>query len=268
MATRMTRRIFDFSPRGWGRVVAWTVLGTLVCVVVTVFVDSFNFPGMDEGQLTRALLVDIFLPIVLAVPMLLFLTTKLRELAIAHHELARFASTDALTGVLNRGAFTTLVEAYLAQVDADRRRPKGTLLIVDADNFKSINDSYGHDRGDEALQIIARSIRESLRDGDFVGRVGGEEFAVFLPDSDRDQAETAAERLRGTVWDADFTPDGARRRLSVSVGGAAFDRRLPLIELFRIADRQLYAAKRAGRNCVHVAPAASANGRTPVPHAA
>lgn len=261
----MPRGIFDFSPRGWGRVLWWTVLGTLFCVAVAIYVDSFNFPGMTPDRLTHALLVNTLVPTGLAVPMLLFFTMKLRELAIAHHELAKYASTDALTSVLNRGAFTTLVEGYLAQVRQSEGGPRGALLLVDADNFKSINDSYGHDRGDDALRIIAGSIKEALRETDLVGRIGGEEFAIFLPGSDRPRAESAAERVRRTIAEAVFMPDGSIRRLSVSVGGAVFERPMPLIELFRTADQQLYAAKRGGRNRVSVAEAAAMG---PMPHAA
>ncbi len=260
----MLRGIFDFSPSGWGRVILWTTLGTLVSIVVVVYVDSFNFPQMNAAELTRALLVDIFLPIGLAVPMLLFLTMKLRELAIAHEKLAKFASMDALTGILNRGAFTALVESLLAH--ADGRHRGGALLLIDVDNFKSINDSFGHDMGDEALRIIARSITGALRYTDLLGRIGGEEFAAFLPGADRDQAEAGAERVRRAIAEAPFAPAGSQRPLSVSVGGAVFDRRMPLIELFRIADQQLYAAKRAGRNRVSVIAAAALGG--PVSRAA
>lgn len=261
----MPSGMFDFSPRGWGRVILWTVVGTLVCVSVVLYVDSFNFPGMDEEQLTRAILVDIILPIVLAVPMLLFLTMKLRELAIAHEELERYASTDALTGVMNRGAFIARVEAHLGRAGAGAAPPHGALLLVDADRFKSINDSYGHDRGDEALMIIARSMEQTLRGEDIVGRIGGEEFAVLMRDADAAEAENAAERLRAAIARADFMPGGTRRQLSVSVGGAVFEQRLPFIELFRIADQQLYAAKRNGRDRVSVARALD---YVPMPRAA
>lgn len=257
--------MLDFSPRGWGRVILWTVLGSLLCVAVALYVDSFNFARLNPDELTRAILVNIFVPMGLAVPMLLFLTMKLRELAIAHSELARYASIDALTAVLNRGAFTVLVEGYLSEARQSGRSSVGALLLIDADNFKAINDSYGHDRGDDALRIIASTIREALRETDLVGRIGGEEFAVFLPGASPEQAEGAAERIRRGIADAEFLPDGVKRQLSVSVGGAVFDRRLPLIELFRLADKQLYAAKRAGRNRVSVAPA-EAFGL--VPHAA
>ena len=94
----------------------------------------------------------------LAVPLLLFFTGKLRELAIAHKRLTIYASTDALTQVMNRAAFATLVDAYLKDVRAAESQAKGAFLIIDADNFKSVNDRFGHDRGDEALVTIARAI--------------------------------------------------------------------------------------------------------------
>jgi diguanylate cyclase (GGDEF)-like protein len=93
--------------------------------------------------------------------------------------------------------------------------------MIDADNFKSINDLFGHDAGDEALTIIARSIRTILRAGDLVGRMGGEEFGVYLPDVDQRGAEAVAERIRRSVNLAVFAPDGQQRSLSVSIGGVA-----------------------------------------------
>lgn len=250
----MPRGIFDLSTRGWGRVVLWTVIGTLACIAIVLYVDSFNFMNMAKPERDRAILFDFLLPIGLGVPAFLFFTMKLRELAIAHHELARHASTDGLTAVLNRSAFTTLVEAYLADTRRLEKETHGALLVVDADHFKSINDSYGHDKGDEALRIIAGAIKGMLRNVDLVGRIGGEEFGVFLPGAAPDQAATVAERIRVSVTSAEFAPDGKRYDLSVSVGGAAFARRLPFGDIFRIADQQLYLAKQRGRNRTSVAP--------------
>lgn len=244
----------DFSSRSWGRVVLWTVLGTVGCIAVALYVDSFNYLAMDEASRNRAVLTSILLPLMLAAPLLFFFTSKLRELAIAHHELSIVASKDSLTSVLNRGAFTTLVDAYLGQAREQERNTSGALLVVDADNFKAINDSYGHDWGDEALRIIARSIAGILRSADLVGRIGGEEFGVFLPGSTVPHAEAVAERIRKIINDVEFVPDGQRRCLSVSVGGAVFDRRLMFNELFRLADQQLYTAKHSGRNRISVAP--------------
>jgi diguanylate cyclase len=244
----------DLSAEGWGRVIVYTVLGTLVCVAAALYVDSFNFAHYDDAARNRAIMIDIGLPIVLAVPLLLFFTSKLRELAIAHKKLTIYASTDALTQVMNRAAFSTLVDAYLTQVRAAEQRAKGALLIIDADDFKAVNDRFGHDRGDEALVTIASSIKAMLRAPDLVGRLGGEEFGVFLPGATTEQATTVAERIRQTVNGASFAPAGAQHNLSVSVGGAVFEREVPFAELFRLADQQLYAAKRDGRNRVAIAP--------------
>lgn len=250
----MKHPLLDFSPQGWGRVILWTVAGTLFCVAVALYVDSFNFPGLSTEALHRAILTDVLVPMVLAPPLLFFFTNKLRELAIAHHRLAQYAATDSLTSVLNRGAFTSLVEGYLAEVRAAERR--GALLVVDADHFKKINDRFGHDRGDVALRTIADTIRGLLRGADIVGRIGGEEFGVFLPGSDLVEAEAVAERIRGRILETNFAPDGTPVALTVSVGGAVFENRLGFGELFRIADQQLYIAKKRGRNRVCVAVAA------------
>lgn len=240
----------DFSPRGWGRVVLWTIVGTFGCVAAALYLDSFNFVLLDEVARQRAIVFDLVLPTIIAGPVFFFFLTKLRELAIAHHELSIVASTDGLTAVLNRGAFTMLVEAYLSKVEAEEVNRHGALLVVDADNFKRINDRFGHDRGDDALKIIAQSIKSVLRGVDLVGRMGGEEFGVFLPGSSPQQAEGVAERIRRTISDVDFSPDGISTKLSVSVGGASFDRKVPFNELYRLADQRLYLAKQAGRNRV------------------
>lgn len=231
-----------------------TALLSLGAVILAVVVDSaFNWHWMSGAELVRhILLIDILLPVLATGPVTYALMTQLRRLALAHEELQVIAATDSLTTVLNRGAFLTLVDGYLEQVEAERRR--GALLVVDADNFKAVNDHYGHDRGDEALRLIAAAIKRMLRSVDLVGRIGGEEFGVFLPGATREQAETVAERIRVGVTSSLFEPGGARHELTVSIGGAVFERHLPFADLFRVADQQLYLAKAGGRNRVRVAP--------------
>jgi diguanylate cyclase (GGDEF)-like protein len=235
-----------------GRVILGTILGTLACIAVALFVDSFNFMTLDAANRDRAILTNILLPTILAAPMLFFLLSKLRELAIAHERLAIIAATDSLTSLLNRGAFVRVTDAWLQRQSA---RVGGGLLMIDADNFKAINDRYGHDHGDVALQLIAGAIRGVLRDEDRVGRIGGEEFGIFLPGANRAQTEAIAERIRVAVREAPFLPDGTRYRLTVSVGGVFFEAPLAFRDLFRIADQQLYRAKREGRDQVALAPA-------------
>ena len=263
----MTRRLgkksmfsIDLSTTGRARVWVTTLLVTLSSIVLAVVVDStFNWPRLEGPALIRhIILIDLLLPILASGPIMYALMERLRRLAVAHDELQVIASTDSLTTVLNRGAFMTLVDGYLSRVEADRQH--GALLVVDADNFKAVNDHYGHDRGDEALRLIAAAIKRMLRGVDIVGRIGGEEFGVFLPGATREQAETVAERIRIGVSSSLLEPNGARHELSVSIGGAVFQRRLSFPDLFRVADQQLYLAKSGGRNRASVAPIVSYDG--------
>lgn len=235
--------------RSWSSVGRWTLLGTLACVVISVAFNATLFGDLGETALRRSIVSAIVLPILLGAPLFLYLSLRVRGLAITNLRLGLVARTDSLTACLNRGAFTSKVNTLLAQ---HLDRTGGALLMIDADNFKAINDRFGHNAGDEALTIIARSIRTILRAGDLVGRMGGEEFGVYLPDVDQKSAEAIAERIRRSVNLAVFAPEGRQRPLSVSIGGAVFDGPASFSELFRIADQRLYGAKQTGRNRVAV----------------
>lgn len=227
----------------------WTVLGTLACVAASTGFTIVAFGDLSGDVAVRLLVSAAALPIVIGAPLFFYFSLRMRRLAIANARLDRVARIDSLTACLNRGAFTSRIEAWLR----DPTSPScGALLIVDADNFKAINDLYGHDQGDEALTIIARAIRSALRHGDLVGRMGGEEFGVFLPGVTQHQAQLIADRIRSVVQTADFRPHGTLRQLAVSVGGAAFSQTTSFAELFRIADQRLYSAKHAGRNTATV----------------
>jgi diguanylate cyclase len=235
------------SAHGWSSVARWTIFGTLACILVAIVFNAVMFHDLAPEALQRALISSTVLPILMAVPLFLYLGIRLRGLAITNRRLGLVARTDGLTACLNRGAFTAKVETQLSE-----GRDSGALLMIDADNFKVINDLFGHDNGDEALMIIARAIRGVLRAGDLVGRMGGEEFAVFMPGVDKSGAEAMAEAIRRSVNHSKFAPDGRNHRLAVSIGGAVFDQPSSFAELFRIADQRLYGAKRAGRNCANI----------------
>lgn len=245
----MSSKELDFSARGRARVYLLTALGTSLCVGVSFVLDSYSF---EEGWRWGANpLNNLLIPLVLAPPFFLILLGKLRELAVAHHELLVISSTDVLTSCFNRRAFTTLVEAYLAKLDTDGS-PTGALLVIDVDHFKAVNDNHGHDHGDEALKLIAGAIRHTIRQGDVLGRMGGEEFSVFLPRTSAILAEAIAERIRLSIDALRFEPSGRIHPLSVSVGGIAFARSFPFDVLYRHADRKLYVAKGSGRNRVEI----------------
>jgi diguanylate cyclase (GGDEF)-like protein len=240
----------DLSPTGWGRVAAVTIAGTAFFIAAAFFVDSFNFPSLSPDALLWAQLTDLFLPLVLGGSFLFFLMWKMRQLAIAQKELGIIAATDSLTAVFNRGAFSMLVEAYLEQARSHAVADAGALLIVDADHFKSINDRLGHDCGDQALKLIARTIQGQLHGADIVGRIGGEEFAVFLPGADATRSVLVAESIRLGIREAGFAPGGHPWPLSVSIGGIAFSGPTTYHDMFQVADRHLYKAKSNGRDQV------------------
>jgi diguanylate cyclase (GGDEF)-like protein/PAS domain S-box-containing protein len=167
-------------------------------------------------------------------------------------ELRHLATTDSLTGLYNRRHFLELCERELLR--ASRYPSDVALLMLDADHFKNVNDTYGHDAGDQVLRIISRLCRAHIREVDIVGRMGGEEFAILLPQTGFLAALDIAERLRAAIAQTTLPlTDGQMLRFTVSIGGYTFTgRRLAVDELLNAADRALYTAKRNGRNRVEI----------------
>ncbi len=238
------------SFAGRVKLARWTLFGTVGCLAVALCFNILLFWGMPRDILMRGLFSATILPILLAGPLFFYLTLKLRELAIANHQLAIVASRDALTGCLNRGAFTSAVEAWFEAERRAGRRTCGALMILDADRFKTINDRFGHDEGDQALKAIADAIRGCVRQNDIVGRLGGEEFGILLPSASAEDAGSIAARIGLAVGDAASKIAGTRYTLTVSTGCAVFSDAMAYRDLFRIADGKLYEAKRSGRNRV------------------
>lgn len=168
-----------------------------------------------------------------------------QDLSTAHAELAFKARHDALTGLLNREAL--FAELTLVQMETT----PGALLMIDADNFKLVNDQFGHAEGDIALRLIANCLVEAAGLRSLVGRIGGEEFSIFVPDVSGEEAFLACERIREAVTSTPFFPTYNRRHsLSVSVGVALTGIGFGLEQSLRHADASLYSAKELGRNTV------------------
>jgi len=164
-------------------------------------------------------------------------------------ELERLATTDALTGALNRRRLFEIAAAELAR--ADRYEQPVCLAMLDLDHFKSINDRYGHAVGDEALRAVTAVVRERLRAVDALGRYGGEELVVVLPQTARDAAQVALERIRAAVAEVRlFTAPDAR--VYVSGGLVQAKKAESLDEALGRADAALYQAKHDGRNRIVV----------------
>jgi diguanylate cyclase (GGDEF)-like protein len=185
-----------------------------------------------------------------------------------HAQLTAEARTDAKTGLLNAAAWQR--DAAMELSRARSYRPWGSVAIIDIDHFKAVNDTYGHLAGDRVLRAIADRFKAQLREGDLIGRFGGEEFAVLLPHTAATEAGRVAERLRGRIADepiavGDGRDTGVVVDVTVSVGVAELaEAGQDLDELLAAADAALYQAKDAGRDriCV-VAPAMA--GRIPAP---
>jgi len=184
--------------------------------------------------------------IVLVVLLLAVLATLVVHQRRASLRLRLLAMTDELTGVPNRRAVITLLTQML------RRSVEPTsILILDLDHFKSINDRHGHLIGDEALKQVSANLRYAVTDPAFFGRLGGEEFAAVLPATPLEEARRIAEVLRERVSRLDLSHWLGERHLTVSIGIAtSLPGRDSISTMLRRADSALYAAKDAGRNCV------------------
>ena len=246
----------QLPPRAWNRVYRTSGLLLGASIAVSVILTNILMEAFSQGLNVAGLMVAVVMPIVLGGPMMFYLTLRHEQLRHANRQLELLAATDWLTTCLNRGAFTAQVLHDLERHNADPGGAGGSLLIIDADDFKSVNDRFGHQQGDAALRMIADAIRASVRATDLVGRLGGEEFGVYLTGADLDTTDQVAERIRLTISRLQFSPSGLRHPLSVSIGGAAFTLRADFTDLYRLADQRLYEAKHAGRDRVALMQAA------------
>ncbi|PWR25669.1 GGDEF domain-containing protein [Zavarzinia aquatilis] len=158
------------------------------------------------------------------------------------------AVTDGLSGVLRREQFLTSLGQFVAAGGV--RGESGSVLALDLDHFKRVNDSYGHAAGDEVIRTCGELIKTTVRSGDLVGRTGGEEFMILLPGMPKFRAAEVADRLRKRLAAHAFTFDGQTVFVTISIGVASFMPGDTLSTLAARADHRLYAAKNAGRNAV------------------
>jgi len=163
-------------------------------------------------------------------------------------ELIKLAMTDQLTGLYNRHSLFDIAPKYLSE--AKRHQFPVSLLVIDLDYFKNVNDTYGHVVGDIVLKSVGQVLKDTCRKEDFVARFGGEEFVMLLSHCDLDFAATKAETLRVAIESA--KPNGLT--ITASIGVAAYSKNDDFDSLFEKADRAVYQAKNAGRNKVIIHP--------------
>jgi len=191
-------------------------------------------------------LMTIFTPYLLVA----YLTTMLSaDLQYARRMFKHLSETDELTGLDNIRAFNNTLALEIKK--SIRYQRVFSMLMIDADTLKSINDKYGHEAGDRLIRAIATTIQGCLRESDTLARYGGDEFIALLPETDQDKAIEAGERIRKAVENTAFDMDGQQIRSTVSIGIASFPQHADnSMELLRNTDQALYASKHAGRNRV------------------
>ncbi len=176
------------------------------------------------------------------------LTHTIRELEESKKALAELATTDALTQLKNRRLFYAQAEQNLA--DCRRNERDMSVLVLDIDHFKKVNDTYGHHTGDEVLIRVAKLLSRMVRAVDTVARFGGEEFAVLMPETNKLGAAVLGERIRSVIEKEHIVVDGQTIAVTASLGIAtlAAEQVESIDQLLSIADRRLYLAKNGGRN--------------------
>jgi len=174
---------------------------------------------------------------------------RTEELQILNEKLKDLARRDSLTGTLNRGSFFEMAEHLL--VLSQRQKSPASFIFMDLDHFKMINDTHGHFVGDKVLIHFTHTIRTFLRKSDLIGRLGGEEFAIFLSDTGIDDAFRLADKIRKAISDSVLEIDGKTIAYAVSIGvSSSGPKDHSIDELFKRADNKLYGAKIKGRDRV------------------
>jgi diguanylate cyclase (GGDEF)-like protein len=176
------------------------------------------------------------------------LEQKNRELTEAYDKIEHLALTDTLTGIPNRRNLTNLMGK-----EASRSRRNGTtfsMIMCDIDFFKKVNDTYGHDTGDYVLCEVASEIQDKLRRQDVVGRWGGEEFLIMLPETKMEDATGVAEKLRAAIEDKEMNFGGHKFNVTMTFGVSVFEGELGIEKSIKKADDALYEGKQSGRNKV------------------
>lgn len=174
------------------------------------------------------------------------------QLQQANTRLKEFSRKDALTGLFNRGYWEHLLSQEFKR--QQRAHQPTSLIMMDIDHFKSVNDTYGHTVGDDVIRMVARVISDTLRGTDVAGRYGGEEYAVILPDTNGEDAVILAERLRVNVEEQVITVGQTSFQVTISLGVASWNTRLEShSDWVNLADQALYKSKDMGRNQVTLA---------------
>jgi diguanylate cyclase (GGDEF)-like protein len=227
-----------------------TAVVALAAIAAVVAGALFEPPG--ESLSAMAVNRGMTIVVVIGVAFLLNRVTR------SERQLVHIATTDPLTGIFNRRHLLALLAREHQR--AERYKTGFSLLMLDIDHFKRINDTHGHHVGDDAIKAMTRAATRSLRPSDVIGRVGGEEFVVLLPHTEETGAIAVAERIRAAVGAVTVPAGDQTVRFTISIGVATQARRASAEQLLDCADKALYAAKAGGRDQVCIGRLAEAPG--------
>jgi diguanylate cyclase (GGDEF)-like protein len=221
---------------------------TIISVGVSQFslVSLYLILGDAAFGRANAFYMAALVPVLVAIPVCYATARTALQLSVAHARLKELAHTDELTGLTNRRSFFERADEILTA--ASDEGESLALLVIDADYFKQLNDTYGHATGDAALQFITERLQICVRKTDLLCRLGGEEFAILLPGMDESGAAKLADRILEKVASQPMVRDSMIIEMSVSCGVADTTVSYDMTPLFKAADDALYAAKNDGRN--------------------
>ncbi len=234
-------------PKGAGEVLIVVVSVVASLLFTWLYVELLEPPSV---LLFHSLVIAFFVPLVVASPVSAVLLYLLRQLDTARQTAHALAHTDALTGCANRRRWMDVALRQWQRHQAGEQAL--SMVLVDLDNFKRINDQFGHDAGDAVLCAAAQAIERTLRPGDLMARWGGEEFVALLPGAPVPHATEAAERVRQAIEIAPapaISGGATRPPVTASIGVATLRPGESLDSLINRADAAMYAAKRKGKNC-------------------
>lgn len=245
------RMLFQETVKQW-RLGEWMLSLSLLTSVITALILALNqtlssevltimaYQGAQAHYLTVNLLATVFI----AFALIIITQDRLRQ------DLERLASYDSLTGVLTRRVILSLLDKSLAKVS--RGGHPLALMMVDLDHFKRINDSYGHRVGDQVLTDVLMVIEGALRKDTYIGRYGGEEFLIIMPDTNIEQLREVSERIRRVVAETPVIAEGKTIHCTISIGAMIIDAKNVhhMQDPVTLVDKAMYQAKVQGRNQV------------------
>jgi diguanylate cyclase (GGDEF)-like protein len=231
---------------GLFKTVLWLTLAVVAAsVIISAAINFFLAGAISTTGVVISIVAPMFISLLITPPVL----GLVRSLAAAEAQLRALTITDDLTGISNRRRFIEVIEAEI-----ERSRRYGdtfAIALMDLDNFKEINDTYGHLTGDLVLRAVSRRCIEVIRKSDFCARFGGDEFVILFLRQHEHQAAESAERLREALEHLKIPHEDQALRIQASIGLAVFDSpEMGVNQLLHHADRALYLAKAMGRNRV------------------